>query len=106
MKRYRLPASVSAILLIASATVHGVDFTVQAVVLVGDEVPGVGLITSIDNIAVNYYGQWLVEADTDNPDTNADSVLLFDGVLILREGSKINDSSLMALGNCGFCKFP
>ncbi|MCH7701307.1 MAG: hypothetical protein IID37_06435, partial [Planctomycetes bacterium] len=99
MKLYRLYASASAILLIASPVVHGVDFTVQAVVLEGDEVPGVGLITSIDNIAVNNNGQWLVEADTDNPDTNADSVLLMDGVLILREGDPLSAPEGATLGS-------
>jgi len=95
----RLHASASAILLIVATTVLGVDFTVQAVVLEGDEIPGVGLITSIDNIAVNYYGQWLVEADTDNPDTDADSVLIMDGVLILREGDPLSAPEGATLGS-------
>jgi hypothetical protein len=59
---------------------------ITPLVLEGDLVPGVGLVTRIDNIAVNDAGQWIVEADTDNPDTEADSVVIRDGVILLREG--------------------
>jgi len=55
----------------------------------GDSVPGVGLVTSIDNIAVQDTGVWLVESDTDHADTNQDSVLLRSGSLFLREGQAL-----------------
>lgn len=58
----------------------------EAVVLEGDAVAGVGVVTRIDNLAINSDGVWLVEADTDNADTDTDTVLLRDGVLLLREG--------------------
>jgi hypothetical protein len=54
-------------------------------VVEGDSVPGVGLVTRIDNVAINNNAIWFVEADTDNSDTSADSVLLKTGVLYLRE---------------------
>lgn len=90
----------------------GVSYKLTTLVIEGDEVPGVGFITSVDNIAVNNLGQWLVECDTDNPDTDADSVLLSNGALYLREGQPIDpppatlgsfDSvTLNSGGNSGF----
>ena len=59
--------------------------------LEGDAVPGVGAITRIDNLAVNDLGEWLVEADTDNADTDADQVVIRDGSLYLREGDALAD---------------
>jgi len=65
-------------------------FTIEALVLEGDPVPGVGAVSRIDNLAVNNAGEWIVEADTDNADTDADSVLLKNGALYLREGDPID----------------
>jgi len=59
--------------------------------LEGDNVAGVGNVTRIDNVAINNSGTWAVEADTDNPDTDTDSVLLFNGFLLLREGGALLD---------------
>ncbi len=59
------------------------------VVLEGDVVPGVGAVTSIANIAVVGPGEWVVEADTDNPDTDADTVILTDEGLAIREGEPV-----------------
>lgn len=66
-------------------------FTITPAVLEGDNVPGVGLVTRIDNLVINSDGSWLVEADTDNANTDADTVLLKDGVLYLREGQSVAD---------------
>lgn len=52
----------------------------------GDAVVGVGVVTRIDNLAINNSGTTLVEVDTDNGDTDADSALLRNGALELREG--------------------
>ncbi|MBI4881050.1 MAG: hypothetical protein HY812_15545 [Planctomycetes bacterium] len=61
--------------------------TPTAVVVEGDTVIGVGLVTFVDNLAVNNGGETLVAADTDNANTNIDSVLLKDGpTLYLQEG--------------------
>jgi hypothetical protein len=65
-------------------------FSIEALVLEGDGVEGVGLATRIDLLAVNNKGEWLVEADTDNADTDADSVMLKNGSLLLREGDPID----------------
>ncbi len=93
MSRHRPAAhaalAVCAGLWLPSPCPAGVSFTITPLVLEGDLVPGVGLVTTIDNIAVNSSGQWLVEADTDNPDTEADSVLIRNGALDWREGAAV-----------------
>lgn len=74
---------------LAAVCQAGPSATITSLVLEGDSVPGVGLVTSINNIAVNNSGQWLVEVDTDNADTDIDSALLRDGVLDWREGDAV-----------------
>lgn len=59
---------------------------ITPIVLEGQSVPGVGNVTLIDNLAVNSQGVWLVEADTDQANTDTDQVLLKSGALFLREG--------------------
>ena len=55
-------------------------------VLEGDSVPGVGNVVSIQTFAVRDSGEWLVEVDTDNADTDADGAVLEPSGLFLREG--------------------
>ena len=55
----------------------------------GDTVPGVGVVTGIQNVAINSSGQWTVEVDTDNADTDADEVMLRDGLVYLVEGQAL-----------------
>lgn len=50
-----------------------------------DNVAGVGNITTINALAVNNQGKWLIEADTDHANANADIVVLLNGVLQYRE---------------------
>jgi len=81
MSRYKLP--------ILFAVTFGSAASAQAplkVVAEGDVVAGVGTVTSINNLAVNNSGTTLVEADTDNPDTDIDSVVLRGSALDLQEG--------------------
>ena len=66
-------------------------FPVTPLALEGDVVIGVGAITSINNLAVNSNGDWLVEADTDHANGDADAVLLLNGALHLREGDSLPD---------------
>ena len=77
-------------LLTSAAANAQLRYTITSAVLEGDNVSGVGLVTSIDNLTINNDGSWIVEADTDNPDGNADSVLLKDGTLLLREGQALD----------------
>jgi hypothetical protein len=76
------------LLVSAAAAVAGVG-AITPLVLEGQDVPGIGVVTSIDNFAINNLGQWIVEVDTDNADTNADGVLIRDGVAYLREGAPL-----------------
>ncbi len=66
-----------------------IRFVITPAVLEGDSVPTVGVVTRIDNLIINNDGSWIVEADTDNPDTEADSVLIKDGLLLLQEGQSL-----------------
>ncbi len=72
--------------------------TPTPVVVEGDAVAGVGAVTRIDTLAVNNAGDWLVEADTDHADTDADAVLLAGGALALREGDPLDGPPGIALG--------
>jgi len=54
-----------------------------------DVIAGVGNVTSIDNLAVNASGTWLVEADTDNASSALDGVMIRNGVVVLRQGDAL-----------------
>jgi hypothetical protein len=58
-------------------------------VLEGDVVAGVGTVTSVSNLVVNDAGVWIVEADTDHANGDADGVLMQTGFLLLREGDAL-----------------
>lgn len=61
----------------------------QTLVKEGDVAPGVGVVTRIDNSSVANGGVWLVEADTDNPNTDIDVVLFRNGSVYLQEGQSL-----------------
>ena len=76
----RLTVWIGALSLILAGRISaGTPFPITTLVLEGDQVSGVGLVTRIDTLAVNDLGDWLVEADTDFSDTDADTVLLRNG---------------------------
>jgi hypothetical protein len=81
------PGLLAALAATASAEVH---FKLTQLVLERDEIPGIGLVTSINNLVVNNGGGWIVEIDTDHPDTDADVLLLRNGLVYLREGQSID----------------
>jgi len=54
----------------------------------------IGLATSFNGVAVNDAGVDLVEFDTDHADTNADVVVLRDGVLFARENDPVGVGSV------------
>ena len=68
------------VLVLASTPALAFPTTITMVVKEGDVVAGVGTIPSgfgaSDNFAVNNNGDWIVESDTNNADTEADGVLL------------------------------
>jgi hypothetical protein len=82
------PAAGALVLFAAAAAGAGSGPAITPLVVEGDSVPGVGLVTTINNIAINSVGDWLVEADTDAA-TTADVVLLRNGALELREGDAL-----------------
>jgi hypothetical protein len=74
----------------ALALAHGAYAqTITPLVLQGDSVPGVGLVTGLVGIAVTDSGEWLAQVSTDNADTNIDGALLKNGVLIQQEGMAV-----------------
>src|SRR5690606_6679057 len=79
----------AAVLIAAATTATAQSVEISIAAAEGDFVEDVGAITRIDTLAINNAGNWLVEADTDHPDTEADSVLLGDGDLYLREGQPL-----------------
>lgn len=87
----RISPAVSVLLvsLLASHIVAAPLFPIQVVLRNGDPIAGVGNVTTIDNLAVNVSGSWIVEVDTDNADTTVDGCLVQDGVLLLRESQPL-----------------
>lgn len=72
---------------------------IQALVLEGDTVPGVGNVTVIRNIAINDGGDWLAEVRTDNPSTASDVCVLKNGQLFLREGQSLSNPPGATISN-------
>lgn len=72
---------------------------ITPLVLQGDDVPTVGQVTSIDNLAINDNGEWIVELDTNNEDTNSDGALIRNGLLYLREGQPLSAPAGAFLGS-------
>lgn len=83
-RSFRPPIAAATLLLLPAVAAAGGGPAIVPLVVEGDSVAGVGLVTTINNIAVNGSGDWLVEADTDAAAN--DVVLLGNGVLELREG--------------------
>lgn len=55
----------------------------------GNNIAGVGNVTTIDDLDVNNQGKWVVECDTDNPNTNIDQVVVLNGVLHFQQGQAL-----------------
>lgn len=121
---WSLIRSCAGILLVVGATsAYGAaPLTITPIVIEGQVVPGVGNITSgfaaMEAAAVNNSGEWLVESDTTNADTNQDGVLMRGtghaaGALYIREGQALaspagasldsfDSININASGNSGF----
>jgi hypothetical protein len=76
------------VLVLVAGSAFG-QVSVRSLVKRNDPVPGIGLVTTIDAVAVNNSGSWIVESDTDHPNTNADRVLIRDGAVLLREDDPV-----------------
>ena len=59
---------------------------ISSALIEGDIVAGVGAVESIENLAVNSNGDWMVEANTDFANADEDGVLVLNGDVLLREG--------------------
>ena len=77
-------ACVAAGLLASSAQAQ----TITPLIGAGDSLPN-GLVTAIYNVDVNNVGSWMVELDTDNPDTLVDNAVVLNGAMIHQEGSSM-----------------
>ncbi|MFH1680818.1 MAG: T9SS type A sorting domain-containing protein [Candidatus Eisenbacteria bacterium] len=108
MKRAAIAAALL-LLLTAGAGEAQILIIFETVVEEGDLIPGVGAVTTIDNLAVNDNFRWLVEADTDHPNTDADAVIIRNDTLYLREdqplsqppGATLNTFDAVRLNNDG-----
>jgi len=58
-------------------------------VLEGDAVAGIGTVTAIDAISINNAGQWLVELDTNNANTDIDGAVVSASGVFVREGDAL-----------------
>jgi hypothetical protein len=72
-----------------AAAIGDVVTTFSVAIKEGDAVPGVGNLTSIDTIAINSAGTWLIEGDTDNANTGIDQVVVRNGVVVAQQGSAL-----------------
>ena len=95
----------AALALIAPATAQ----TITTLALEGDNIAGVGNITNIERISVNSSGDWVIEVDTDNPNTNLDHAILSSvgysnsegQPLAMPVGSTLFSTSSVAINNAG-----
>ena len=85
----QIPSGLAIATVLAGGAFAEVTSVITVAVKEGDAVAGVGNLTSIDTISVGQNGAWLVEGDTNNVNTNADQVVLLNGVLSAREGDAV-----------------
>jgi hypothetical protein len=88
----------SAAILAAAAASAAPAQTITTLIREGQEVPGVGTVTGVDGYAVNNSGVWVVEADTNNPDTTSDLVLLRGGSIYWRENDAFGGANVSSWG--------
>ncbi|MEM9380732.1 MAG: hypothetical protein AAGB93_12340 [Planctomycetota bacterium] len=88
-------ASLSLAALVAPAAAQSLSIVLTE----GDVVPGVGTITRVDGVAIADGGATLIEVDTDNPDTDADGVVLRNGSVFLREGGVLAAPAGASIGS-------
>jgi hypothetical protein len=69
--------------------------TISTLVIEGDSIAGLGVVTSILNLDVNNKGDWVVEIDTNNSNTDADTAIINNFARIYTE----NQSLLLPVGS-------
>jgi hypothetical protein len=83
-----LPVLAAALLFVAVAPARA-QAPIAKLIAEGDPLAGVGNVTSILNLTINDSGQWIVEVDTDNANTDIDGALVKTGALYLQEGQAL-----------------
>jgi hypothetical protein len=61
---------------------------ITPLIVEGDALPN-GLVTATYNSDINNSGDWIVELDTDNPDSKMDNAVVFNGTMIHQEGTSL-----------------
>lgn len=85
--------SIAALVLSAGAAASaGGPFVFSQAVREGDFYAGAN-VTRIDNVTINNNGDWIVEVDTDGPDTDKDGALIKNFSLFVQEGDAIPNPS-------------
>jgi hypothetical protein len=87
----RLFASFTLALSAAPAVCVAAPVEIRSILVEGDTIAGVGNVTTIDNVAVNSGGDWIVECDTDFANTDQDQLLVKNGAIFLREDGALAD---------------
>jgi hypothetical protein len=85
-----LPLFTAALLAAAPARAQA---PIAKLIAEGDPLAGVGNVTSILNLTINDSGDWIVEVDTDNANTDIDGALVKTGALYLQEGQALTAPS-------------
>jgi len=83
-------ATLACVLLLAGPSA-AVASSPTVLVKVGDEVPDVGMVLSVEDVAVGDDGSWLARVRTDFANPARDEVILRDGQPWLREGEPLPD---------------
>jgi len=86
---------------LAPMSLAQVQTTLSIAARANDTVSGVGQLTSIDSLAVANGGLWMVEGDTNDPNTNTDGVVLRQGLLAAREGDLLTAPAGASIGAFG-----
>jgi hypothetical protein len=90
-RRLRLFASFTLPLLATPVVCIAAPVEIRSILVEGDSIADVGKVTTIDNVAVNSGGDWIVECDTDFANTDQDQLLVKNGAVFLREDGALAD---------------
>ncbi|MFT7463102.1 MAG: hypothetical protein ACI9EF_001444 [Pseudohongiellaceae bacterium] len=66
------------------------DLEGDVVLRVGDNVPGLGDVTVIREVAIDDLGNWYVDVNTDFPNNDQDDAVVRSGALLYQEGHSLN----------------
>lgn len=90
MTRCRMSGGIVVLASVTAPCVVAAPPVVTPLVLQGDVVDGVGVVTAIADVALSDGGDWVVHVDTDNPSPGDDGVVLRNGEIVVREGTVLD----------------